>query len=132
MSGDDTTLSGLVQLTVANDPTSPLRCIDSRVCSGPDFTCSVPGPRHGHSSLVFTHGGVDLLLIFGGETTNLRAQSSVLAADLHSVFFEIGTATWVRHRLGYRGENDSLHECTYPLTAAATGRCPVPRRDAAV
>ena len=98
----------------------------------PLFTCSAPGPRHGHSSVLFTHGGIDILLIFGGETSNLRTQFSALAADLHSVSFEIGTATWVRHRLGYKDANDSVHECTYPLTATATDRCPAPRRDASV
>ncbi len=98
----------------------------------PFFECSTAGPRHGHSSLLFTHGGIDFLLIFGGETSNLRAHFSALAADLHSLSFETGTATWVRHRLGYRDANDSVHECTYPVTAIANGQCPAPRRDAAV
>ncbi len=128
----DLSTFGYVQLAVANDTTSPLRCVDSSVCSTPLFTCSLPGPRHGHSSLLLTYGDADILLIFGGETTDLRAKFPALAADLHSVYFEVGTATWVRHRLGYRDVNEFVYECNYPLAATATGKCPVQRRDAAV
>ena len=82
MSADVILANGYVQLAVANDTSSPLLCVDSSVCSSPHFTCSVPGARHGHSSLLFTSGGADILLIFGGESSDLRAKVPTLVADL--------------------------------------------------
>ena len=121
-----------VQLMIANDSTSPLRCVDSSVCLSPYYSCSLPAPRHGHSALVFSLGGADYLFAFAGEVSDLSAVPSALSADLHSASFQRGLVTWIRHRLGYKDANESTHECVYPLSAAAAGKCPVQRRDAAV
>jgi hypothetical protein len=101
--------------------------------AGAGFVCGLPGPRHGQSALTLAFGGRDLLLLFGGEMTDLGASSALLSAGLHvGSFAAAGSVTWVRLRAGYTSGGVAT-ECP---TASATGAvspagCPVSRRDAA-
>ena len=101
--------------------------------AGASYACGLPGPRHGQSALTLAFGGRDLLLLFGGEMTDLSASSALLSAGLHIGSFAAGgSVTWARLRTGYTSGGVAT-ECP---TASASGAaspagCPVSRRDAA-
>ena len=66
-----------------------------------DYTCSLPGPRHGHSALSFTVLGKMLsYAIFGGEASDLvpasTSATSILSNDVHTLYFTPTTATWIK------------------------------------
>ena len=91
-----------------------------------DYTCSLPGPRHGHGALSFTVlGKMITYAIFGGEASDLvpasTSATSILSKDLHTLHFTPTTVTWIKlwtscDDSGY-GDEPS---------------CPPKRRDAAI
>jgi len=100
-------------------------------------TCTLPGPRHGHSATSFYIQGTIVYSIFGGESTHLmEAQKSFLINDVHIAFFEgatiskgdklicqgacEGSATWSKLRT------------TCDDNERSGPSCPEKRRDAAV
>jgi len=94
-----------------------------------DYSCSLPGPRHGHRAVTFTVLG-ELLThaVFGGEATDLvppppgSTSLSRLSSDTHVLSFAegLGMATWVR-----------LWTSCDDLVAGRPA-CPAPRRDPAI
>jgi hypothetical protein len=95
----------------------------------PDFSCSLPGPRHGHRAVTFTVLGELLTLaVFGGEATNLvppppgSTSLSRLSSDTHVLSFAggLGMATWVKL---WTSCDDFV---------AGRPACPAPRRDPAI
>jgi hypothetical protein len=81
--------------------------------------------------LVFALAGRSVILLFGGEITDLEAESPTLSAELFSAFFQGGSVSWVNLSLGYVGSDGAERGCLHSYLNGL-GLCPVPRRDAAV
>ena len=130
----------------AKDQTgTPLYCYNNGLapsgCSSAQ-TCTLPGPRHGHSATSFYIDSTVVYSIFGGESTHLmRAASSSLTSDVHIAFFEgtttvdrqdpskvicegacEGSVTWIKPRTTC---DDDVDWIFWPI-------CPENRRDAAI
>ena len=93
-----------------------------------DYSCSLPGKRHGHRATRFTLlGTVSLLAIFGGESTDLlpadKTSTSALSNDVHTLHFTSTTVTWIK--LWTSCDDGYQFGVGEPV-------CPEKRRDAAV
>jgi len=88
------------------------------------YSCSLPGPRHGHRAVTLTvHGKVLTYAVFGGESTHLVPSSgstSKLSNDVHVLRFAGALATWLKLRTS----------CDY--VSGGEPMCPAQRRDAAI
>jgi len=91
-----------------------------------DYTCSLPGVRHGHAALSFTVLGKMLAYaIFGGEASDLvpatTSATSILSNEVHTLHFTPTTVTWIKLWTSC----DETGYGTEPV-------CPPKRRDAAL
>ena len=109
---------------------APSRCYSGSECST-NYTCSVPGGRHGHTLLRFSFAGRSVVLLFGGETTDIFSKAPVLSNELFSAFFEGGSVSWVNLALGFLGSDGAEFSCEYSVRSNLGG-CPAARRDAAM
>lgn len=94
-----------------------------------DYECSLPGPRHGHASTSFILGGAsNVLLLFGGETTDLPVTGNAdatLSREVFAGYFSLRGVVFTRFLT-----QDAWGELCEPGVASDT--CPAERRDAAV
>ena len=124
-------VGGFCQPPTGTYSTSPSRCYTGDSDCNTNYTCSIPGGRHGHSMLLFSFAGRSVALLFGGEISDLYASAPRLSAQLFSAFFQGGSVSWVDFPLGFLGADGVEHTCSYS-TLHNLGGCPSPRRDAAV
>jgi hypothetical protein len=120
-------VGGFCQPQAGQNSTAPARCYSSGTPCATGYVCTLPGPRHGHSLLHLLIAGKSVALLFGGETTDLRAPAPALSAELFSAFVQGDSMQWASLALGYLSTDGEEHSCGF-LSAA----CPAKRRDAAL
>ena len=110
---------------------APTRCYSGSSGCSTNYTCSIPGSRHGHSLLLFSFAGRSVVLLFGGEATDIFSKAPILSNELFSAFFEGGSVSWVNLSLGFLGSDGAEYSCEYSVRNNLRG-CPAARRDASV
>jgi hypothetical protein len=120
-------------------------CYDNNGLMVTSGTCTLPGPRHGHSAASFHIQDTVVYSMFGGESTHLtQAFKSLVSNDVHIALFEGKTA----FKSDSTGETNGKLTCQGACEGSVTwnklwttcddpqGRsgpiCPEKRRDAAV
>jgi len=98
---------------------------------GAGYTCSHPGPRHGHRTLrVSVQGQAEALLVFGGESGNFD-QSPQLTNQVHIGTFSATALTFVNlpTSAGTDENPNIISSRPYPHRYWAS---PAPRRDSSI
>jgi len=101
---------------------------DDNSC-GSNYDCALPGPRHGHKATSFLLGGSsNILLLFGGETTDLVANSEAwLSREIHAGFFNLDGVIFTKVPVA-----DMYGDLCVDWDSCDWSLCPCERRDASV
>jgi len=72
-------------------------CFQQGLCGG-FGSCSLPGPRSGHSALpFFFNGGPSVLLVFGGEVYSSSQETTrELSHHLYTGYFDGSSLSWAQ------------------------------------
>lgn len=93
------------------------------------YSCSLPGPLHGHTAeQVMLGGQVPIMLLLGGERTGFWAEEAELSMDVYGGAFVSGNMVIAKLRAVDLYGTD----CEFTDAIGDLALCPEPRRDAAV
>lgn len=109
--------------------TSDPSCTTTPYSCPTGYGCSLPGKLHGHATVNLALGGqTPVLMIYGGERSNIDAATADLSSDLYAAQFTPTTGVWAKIPQG----DSSGQTCVRNQDNPEGSTCPIARRDAAI